>query len=144
MKKIENFVKNSLKGYKGEDKETVITEITEMLTEKVEELIEEGLSEQEAIDQTVVEFGSLEEFLGEKKKVKVPKNRKQRINDFMFSIGGSSIIITMLVLFNVFILNDLLNPPYTYFIYVIIPAILFWPLSMIYSYFNTRLKDEHE
>ena len=50
MKKLENFVKHTFKNADKENREEIIRRAIESLSEKVEDLIETGLTENEAID----------------------------------------------------------------------------------------------
>ena len=65
MKQIKNFVKNTFKDIDKDKKEEIISSVTESLLEKVEDLIESGLTEQDAINKAVVEFGTLEDYFDE-------------------------------------------------------------------------------
>jgi len=133
MKRLENFVKNTFKNYPKSDRVKLIESITEMLTEKVEDLMEKGLSEQEAIDKAVMEFGTLEDYEDKPKRVvrklKTQRTIKQYKYDIFFSVGGSIIIIGMLIYID-------LQFTATNVIWFVIPAlaVLWWPLATIYRY----------
>lgn len=133
MKRIRNFVKNTFKHYPKEERDHLIETITEMLVEKVEDLIEKGYSLEEAIDKTVIEFGNAEDFDPEEKTRKrfKMKNLAHYRNDIVFSIVAILIIIGILAYIN-FLSTDL--------IWFGIPALalLFWPLSTIYRYLNKK------
>ena len=133
MKRIKNFVKNTFKNYPKEEREKLIKSITEMLIEKVEDLVENGLSLDEAIDRAVTEFGSIEDYEDSKvvkKKFRI-KNLSHYRNDVMFSVVAILIIIGMLAYVNLY---------FTDVIWFVIPslALLFWPLSTIYRYLNRK------
>ena len=133
MKQLENFVKNTFRNYPKEDRDQLIESITEMLTEKVEDLIEKGYSEQDAIDKAVMEFGTLEDYEDKPRKVarklKTRKTVKQYKYDIFFSVGGSLIIIGMLIFVD-------LQYTSTKVIWFVLPAlaVLWWPLATIYRY----------
>jgi len=133
MKRLENFVKNTFKNYPKDDRDRLIESITEMLTEKVEDLIEKGMTEQEAIDKAVIEFGTLEDYEDNPKKVarklKTRRTIKQYKYDIFFSVGGSLIIIGMLIYID-------LQFTATNVVWFVIPAlaVLWWPLATIYRY----------
>ena len=137
MKQLENFVKNTFKNYPKEEREKLIQSITEMLKEKVEDLIDKGLSEQEAIDQTVMEFGSIEDYddnpVRFEKKLKRRKTLRHYKNDILFSLGGFVILTAILVFIDLYYTT-------TSVIWFVIPvlALLWWPLSVIYRYMNKR------
>ncbi|GAY75984.1 hypothetical protein NBRC111894_1538 [Sporolactobacillus inulinus] len=77
-------------------------EITRDLEEKVADLIEEGKTEEDAVNKVIVEFGDIEEI---KREMDLPQNtfnRKRelaRIN-LNFSIWGSVLIIALAVFIN--------------------------------------------
>jgi len=144
MKKIVNFVRHTFKDIPKQGKEEIIQSVTELLNEKVEDLIEKGLSEQEAIDKTVVEFGTVEDYFVNFKKQEKKMRRKKTINhyknDLFFSAVGSTIIIAIIVFVNLYYVPSTL--------WFVIPAvgILFWPLSILYNLLNKRenRKDEKD
>lgn len=133
MKRIKNFVKNTFKNYPKEQRDELIESITEMLVEKVEDLVEHGYSLDDAIDKTVLEFGNVEDYevvSPTKKRFKMKKLAHYK-NDVMFSIVSIIIIIGMLAYVN-YISTDIM--------WFVIPslALLFWPLSTIYRYLNRK------
>lgn len=145
MKRLENFVKNTFKNYPKDDRDRLIESITEMLTEKVEDLIEKGMTEQEAIDKAVMEFGTLEDYEDNPKKVarrlKTRRTIKQYKYDIFFSVGGSLIIIGMLIYID-------LQFTATNVVWFVIPAlaVLWWPLATIYRYLLKKetIKEEDD
>lgn len=137
MKQIRNFVKNTFKNYPKDQREELIKNITEMLIEKVEDLMDKGMEEQVAIDKTVMEFGTIEDYEEKPKmierKLKRQKTIKHYKNDILFSVGGSLIIIGMLIFTN------LEFTPSTVLWFVLpMLAVLWWPLATIYRYLNKR------
>lgn len=145
MKRLENFVKNTFKNYPKDDRDRLIISITEMLSEKVEDLMEKGFNEQEAIDKAVLEFGTLEDYEDNPKKVvrrmKTRRTIKHYKYDIFFSVGGSLIIIGMLIFVD-------LQYTTTEVIWFVIPAlaVLWWPLATIYRYLLKRetIKEEDD
>ncbi|BBN98912.1 permease prefix domain 1-containing protein [Sporolactobacillus terrae] len=113
-------------------------EITRDLEEKVADLIEEGKTEEDAVNKVIVEFGDIEEI---KREMDLPQNtfnRKRelaRIN-FSFSIWGSALIIALVVFINFYY-----TPHIIWFIYPAF-AISWWPLSMFYHLRRKRLEKE--
>jgi hypothetical protein len=133
MKQLENFVKNTFKQYPKEDRDELIKSITEMLKEKVDDLINQGYTEQEAIDKTVLEFGTIEDYEDDPKKfnrkLKRQRTIKQYKYDIFFSVGGSLLIIGILMFTDLhYTEGDVL--------WFVIPAlaVLWWPLATIYRY----------
>ncbi len=136
MKRIENFVKHTFKDVPIEGKAEIIESVILSLTEKVEDLMESGMSKQAAIDKTVLEFGTAEDFFDiTEKKIKKAKRRKtlnHYKNDLLFSVVGSIITISILVYINLYFFPSTL--------WVVIPsiAILWWPLAILYNLLNKR------
>lgn len=136
MKQIKNFVKNTFKEVPKEHREDIIKSVTESLIEKVEDLVEKGLTEQEAIDQTVLEFGTVEDyFVNYHKQVKRAKMQKTIMhyrNDLILSIVGSLIIIGVLIFANLYYVPHI--------IWFVIPsiAVLWWPLAVLYNLLNKK------
>ena len=145
MKQLENFVKNTFKNYPKSDRADLIESITEMLTEKVEDLMEKGLTEQEAIDKAVMEFGTLDDYEDRPKRVvrrmKTKRTIRQYKHDIFFSIGGSIITIGMLIYID-------LQFTATNVVWFVIPAlaVLWWPLATVYRYLLKKetIKEEDD
>ena len=136
MNQIKNFVKNTFKDIDKDKRNEIIQSVTISLTEKVEDLIETGLSEQEAIDKAVVEFGTVEDFFDDsikkQKKEKRQKTLRHYGNDLLFSGVGSAIVIGILAF-----VNFTYNSSNLWFVIPSI-AILFWPLAILYNLLNKR------
>lgn len=136
MKQIKNFVKNTFKDVEKDKREEIIKSVTEVLLEKVDDLIESGLLEQEAIDKAVVEFGTVEDYydnsIRKAKKEKRQKTLRHYGNDLLFSGVGTAIVIGILAFINLYYIPDTL--------WFVVPsiAILFWPLSILYNLLNKR------
>lgn len=139
MKKIEQFVKRLFKKQPSteENKETIQV-LIEMLIEKVEDLEEQGLSQEEAIDKTIIEFGELDDFYHpqmdkEKRRYKRQKTVNHYRNDLLFSAISSVLIIGIIIFVNV-------QYFWEYGPWFIVPTlgILFWPLSLLYKLLNKK------
>ncbi len=136
MKRIHNFVKNTFKKLPIKEKEDVVGRVTQILTEKVEDLMEQGLTLDEAIDKAVIEFGEPEDFFdaldSSLKQQYNTKNLKHYRNDLLFSLLGSIIIIGMLIFTNLTYMEDI--------IWFVLPslAVLWWPLALLYRYLNKK------
>lgn len=135
MNNIKKFVTRLLKGlFNDEDKKELIEILTTSLEEKVDDLVEQGKSRDEAIEKSIEEFGSTEDVLeafpdSQKNKQKAIHKRR---NQLWFSVG-SYLIITGLVVY----INLTFLPGYLWFIFFAI-GLLFWPLVMLYLYLSVR------
>jgi Flp pilus assembly protein TadB len=135
MNNIKKFVTRLLKGlFNDEDKKELIEILTTSLEEKVDDLVEQGKSRDEAIEKSIEEFGSTEDVLEafpdfQKNKQKAIHKRR---NQLWFSVG-SYLIITGLVVY----INLTFLPGYLWFIFFAI-GLLFWPLVMLYLYLSVR------
>lgn len=139
MKRIKNFVKNTFKDIPKDQRQEIISAVTEQLVEKVEDLMENGLTLDEAVDKTVLEFGSIEDYfhpdveeLSILQRIAQSKTVKQYRNDLIFSAFGALIIIGMLVFTNLYYTGQL--------IWFVLPAlaVLWWPLAVLYHYLNKK------
>ena len=134
MNSIKKFVTRLLKGLLNEeDKKELIEILTTSLEEKVDDLVEEGKTREEAIETSIEEFGDVDDVLNafpefERKKEIVKKRRNQVI----FSTC-SYFIITALTIY----INFEFLPGKLWFIFVAI-GLLFWPLVMLYLYMSVR------
>ena len=137
MKTIKNFVKNTFKDYPKEERDRLIESITEMLIEKVEDLMDKGYSEQDAVDKAVMEFGTVEDYEEKPKKMNRKLKRQKTLrhykNDIMFSLGGFIITTGILVFIDLYYTS-------TRVIWFVIPvlALLWWPLATFYRYLNKK------
>lgn len=142
MKRIHNFVKHTFKNAPKDEKQAIIDQVTQTLIEKVEDLQESGCTLDEAIDRTVVEFGSAEDYFKSShfpyKFFKRIKTIEHYRNDFLFSLFGTIIIIGMLVFANLYYAPDL--------IWFVLPAlaVLWWPLAVLYRLLNKKEGIEHD
>jgi hypothetical protein len=136
MKQIKNFVKHTFKDIEKDKKEEIIDLVTESLIEKVEDLMESGLTEKEAIDRTVLEFGTVEDYFNQSIKIAKRERRQKTLrhygNDLLFSCVGSAIVIGIILYI------DFKYTPHI--LWSVIPsiAILFWPLAVLYNLLNKR------
>jgi hypothetical protein len=136
MKRINNFVKNTFKDVPKDKRDEIIASVSEKLIEKVEDLIESGYELDDAINKTVVEFGTMEDYLlDESKKLKKLKRKKTIAhyrNDLLFSVFGSLITIGILIFINLYFLQGTL--------WFVVPsiAILWWPLVLLYRLWNKK------
>lgn len=139
MTKLREYVERLFKR-EPHQKETV-EQIIEMLQEKVDDLVDAGLEEDEAIDRAILEFGDYEDYYiptleKEKRRYKRLKTMHHYRNDLLFAGLATLIIIGMLVLLNVLYIDQF--GPWSIFPSL---ALLFWPLSLLYKWLNRRSGD---
>jgi hypothetical protein len=139
MKRIINFVEHTFKVVPKEQRDKLVEQVTMTLKEKVEDLIDQGYSLDEAIDKTVLEFGNVNDYFPKEelesafaKKIKTITHYR---NDLLFSVLGSIIIIGMLIFTNLTYTGDI--------IWFVLPslAVLWWPLALLYRYLNHKERD---
>ncbi|MDD3477615.1 MAG: permease prefix domain 1-containing protein [Candidatus Izemoplasmatales bacterium] len=134
MNQIKRFVSNLLRDlFNEEDKKELIEILTLSLEEKVEDLVEQGATVEDAIQTSIREFGGKEDILSafpdqEKQRLKAIKLRK---NQFLFSLFGYLLIVGMALFFNLTFF-DFFGRKLWFFVIVI--AVFFWPLVMLYRY----------
>jgi hypothetical protein len=133
MNKIKSFISKILKGYfNDQDKKELIEIMTISLEEKVDDLVEQGTPRDEAIEQSIKEFGDAEDVLSafpeKKAKAQVIKKRKTQV---FFSIWSYIIIVGLAIFIN-FTFYEFFDK-ILWFVIVCL-ALLFWPITMIYKY----------
>lgn len=135
MNNIKKFVTRLLKGFfNEEDKKELIEILTLSLEEKVDDLVEQGSTREEAIEKTISEFGGTKDVLEAfPEHLKNQENAvKKRRNQLIFSTCAY-LIITGLTAY----INLTFVPQVLWFVFVAI-GLLFWPLVMLYLYLGAR------
>lgn len=136
MNNIKKFVSNLLKGlFNDEDKKELIEILTTSLEEKVDDLVEQGETREEAIEKSITEFGDAEDVFKafpEASKLKENVVHKRR-NQLIFATLAYLIVTGLTAFINLYYLF----PNSLWFIFVAI-ALLFWPLVMLYNYLSAR------
>lgn len=136
MKKIQDYINKVFKYIpKSKDKEKMIQEITQNLEDKVEDLIELGNNEEDAINKAIIEFGDAEDI----KKEFLPNNNFERIlkkvqNRLFFSIIGTILVIGLFLFINLYYIPD-----HIWFVYPVF-IVLWWPLAEFFNWLNKRNK----
>lgn len=138
MNSIKHFVSKLLKDYfNDQDKKELIEILTMSLEEKVEDLVEQGSTKEEAIKQSMMEFGSTEDILSAfpEKKSKEQSMIRRRKSQFFFSLFGYLLIVGLAIFFN-FTFFDFFGGMYWFVVVTI--AVFFWPLVMLYRYILSK------
>jgi hypothetical protein len=120
----------------GEQTEKVKEEIIRDLEEKVADLVEEGKSEEDAINKVIVEFGDIEEIKQEMDLPDFPNNHKPELArlNLGYSLWGSGLIVALVIFINFYY-----TPHTIWFIYPAF-AVAWWPLSMFYHLHRKKLE----
>ncbi len=139
MKAIDKFVDRLFKAHGTQNKDDA-DKLKEMLYEKVDDLMrEESLSEEDAIERTIQEFGdeadysaaSLEKARRVHERVKTLKHYQ---NDLLFAGIATAIIAAMVFIANLVFLEAW----FPWLAIIITLGVLFWPLSLLYKLLNKR------
>lgn len=120
------------------EKENIKQEIIQNLEEKVQDLIKEGKTEEDAINKSIVDFGDVHEIRNNLIKAAQPKSKKKDVlrykNHLWFSICGSVLIIGLFLFINFYYTPDII-----WFVYPTF-AILWWPLGTLFALLSIKKK----
>lgn len=139
LKRLNAYINHLFDGIPaGEQKDRVKEEIIRDLEEKVADLMDEGKSEEDAVNKVIVEFGDIDEI---KRELDLPDNSARRGREMArlnlgFSLWGSGLIIALLIFINFYY-----TPGIIWFIYPTF-AIAWWPLSMFYNWYRKKVDDK--
>ena len=139
MKAIDKFV-DKLYKQKGLKDSGEASQLKEMLYEKVDDLQkEEGLSESQAIERTIEEFGDENDYsLKSIEKAKRAHARHKTVvhyqNDLLFAGLATALIAAIVFIINYVFVEDW----YPWAAIIITLGVLFWPLSLFYKLLNRR------
>lgn len=115
----------------SEQRDEIMRDIKQNLEDKVLDLMEQGKSEEDAINKAIVEFGDIEDIKKELTLILPDKKNRAYLN-LGFSIGGSLLIILMSLFMNYYY-----SPHTIWFVYPTF-LILWWPLSMFYVWMRSK------
>lgn len=123
----------------SQEKDNIKNEIILNLEEKVQDLVDAGKNEEDAINKSIVEFGDINEIkmnlLGTAKNAPVKKTgRVNYTNRLWFSIWGAALIIGFL-----FFINYTTSWGHPWFVYPTF-GVLWWPLATFFSWLNHKGK----
>jgi len=136
MNKIEEYVERSFMDIPAsERKEQLKQEILQNLNEKVFDLIEQGKSQEDAENKTIIEFGDIEDIKNELGKG-LPAEKPAKLNQYSlrlgFSLGGSALIIGLMMFINFYF-----TPGLIWFVFPTF-AVLWWPLAMTFLWLRHK------
>ncbi len=136
MNRIEEYVEKCFADIPdSERKEQLKAEIIENLNEKVLDLIEQGKTGEDAENKTIIEFGEIDDIKQELcKDIQADKPRKYNKYALLlwFSVGGSALIIGLMLFINLYYTKNNI-----WFVY---PAfgVLWWPLVMAFLWLRHK------
>lgn len=136
MSKIKDYVDGLFNDVPDSNEKTdIMQEIVMNLDEKVQDLIEQGKAEEDAINKSIVDLGDVSEIkisLMTNVPDKQMKKQINHVNRLWFSIFGSALVIGLFLFINMYY-----DPNTIWFVYPVF-AILWWPLSMFFVWLNNR------
>jgi len=136
MKRINDYVAGLFADLKDSpEKESIVQELVMNLEEKVQDLMEQGKAEEDAVNKALVDLGDVSEIKSSLVSVGQETRNKKQINyanRMWFSIWASVLIIG-LVLF----MNFYYSPHRIWFVYPAF-AVLWWPLGAVFSWLNHK------
>jgi len=138
MNKIKRFVSKLLRGlFNDDDKHELIEILTTSLEEKVDDLVEQGTPVEEAIDQSINEFGNAKDVLEAfPDKTIIKKNLViLRKNQLIFSLVAYLLICGIAIFINLSYIDFFQS--INWFVVVII-GVFFWPLTRFFFYFVAK------
>ncbi len=128
MDRIEEYVERCFKDIPDSDrKEQLRQEILQNLCEKINDLMEQGKTQEDAENKAIIEFGDIDDIKNELSKG-IPAEKPAKLNKYSlrlgYSLGGSALIIALMVFINYSYGNQPDWWEYPTF------AVLWWPLTM--------------
>lgn len=117
----------------SERKEALKREIVENLTEKVDDLMAQGKSEEDAVNRAIVEFGDISDIRDELRTPQQPPTQKNSAGQRLgYSIVGSLLIIGLVLFINLYITPGFLWCAFPVF------GVLWWPLTRFFRWTRAR------
>jgi len=143
MKKIREYVEGMFKDVPdSKEKTDIVQEIILNLEEKVQDLIEQGKEEEDAINKSIVEFGDITEIKSGLMNISGSEQKRPKsfshANNLMFSVFGSMLLIGLFIFINFYY-----SPNTIWFVYPMF-AVLWWPLSLFFVWLNNRKKGKDD
>lgn len=114
------------------EKKDILEEITLNLQEKVSDLMNDGKSEEDAINKAIVDFGDIDDIKKELYRKQSGKVQKLAMIRLGYSVWGSVLIIALFVFINLYFSPGLIWYPFPVF------ALLWWPLTMFFGWLKRR------
>jgi hypothetical protein len=135
LKPLRNHVNELFKDIpKSPQKDTIKQEVLENLEEKVFDLMQQGKTEEDAINKAIVEFGDIDDLTKELEIMQPPHKKSKRMTKLHleYSIWGSILFIALFIFINFYY-----APHVIWFVYPTF-AVLWWPLTMYFRWMKVR------
>jgi len=116
----------------SQEKKEILEEIIFNLQEKVSDLMNDGKSEEDAINKAIVDFGDIDDIKKELYKKQSGKEQKLALIRLGYSVWGSVLIIALFVFINLYFSPGVIWYPFPVF------ALLWWPLTMFFGWLKRR------
>ena len=132
MKKIREHVHGLFKEIPdSEIKKSMEEEIIQNLDEKVQDLIEAGKKEEDAINKAIVDFGDIEDIKKELNEQSSVAKQKLKLK-LIFSLWACGLIVAVCIFINLYFTPDII-----WFIFPVF-VIIWWPFILFYRWHETR------
>ena len=113
-------------------KNEIIIEISQDLSDKVADLVTQGLTEDEAVQKTINDFGDIEDIREELVgSAQLAESRNIGLS-LAFSIWGGGIITALFLFINLYY-----TPDRIWFVYPVF-AVIWWPMSMYFHWLHRK------
>lgn len=134
MKRIESYVHKLFKEIPNSDiKKSLEDEITTNLEEKVLDLIEEGKTEEDAINKALIEFGDIEDIKKELlEQCMLPEPTSKQTMKLIFSLCATGLIVALFLFINFYY-----TPQNIWFVYPVF-VVIWWPFIMFYKWYEHK------
>ncbi|MCG8569003.1 MAG: permease prefix domain 1-containing protein [Spirochaetes bacterium] len=133
MRTLQQYVENLFSDVEeSQKKHEIVEEITLNLQDKVKDLMDQGKSEEDAINKAIVDFGDINEIRQELMDEQSGRARKLAKIRFGYSFWGTSLLIALFCFINFYY-----TPTIIWCVFPIF-GVLWWPLTMFYVWMRHR------
>ncbi|MEX1307061.1 MAG: permease prefix domain 1-containing protein [Eubacteriales bacterium] len=134
MKRIKTYVEGLFADIPDSpEKEGIIQELIMNLEEKTQDLMDQGKAEEDAVNKALVDLGDVSEIKASLSPTTPGSTKKiNYANRAWFSICASALIISLFVFMNLYY-----SPESIWFVFPVF-AVLWWPLTAVFSWLNHR------
>ena len=138
MKRIDKFLNRLFRNQHSSQE--YFSQIQEKLYEKVDDLVEKGYSEEDAVNKTIDEFGDVDDFYFSN--IERPYEYKQLRKTLLYyrNMLRFSIIATIILTIIYFIVNHMwvFKPSFPWLAIVLTLATLIWPIGLYFKFKSVK------